>query len=210
MTRTIIDRRTLIGAGLALLFSSHLATADVPQPVQTKRRGKKPSAPPQVYLLRGFGNVLSRGIDQIGDELKARGVDAHVQGHLTWQSVATRIIADRKRFGPAKVILVGHSLGANGIIGIAEKLEQAGIRVDYLATFAATYPDPLPGNIRHAVNFYFSSNGWGRALVAGNDFRGRLENQDFANRPDVGHFNIEKQPELQTEVVSDIMRLLKR
>jgi len=99
-------------------------------------------------------------------------------------------------------------LGANAIISIAEVLEKKGIRVDYMASFAATAPDPLPGNIRRVVNFYFSQHGWGLPLVPGPRFKGKLDNRDFSGVKEVGHFNIEKQRPLQAEVVRDILRVL--
>ena len=164
----------------------------------------------EVYLLRGFADVFSRGLDEMGAELNALGVDAHVQGHLGWRGVARRIIADTKRNGRTPVVLVGHSLGANAVISIAERLAREGIAVDYMATFAATAPDPVPGNVRRVVNYYFATNGWGEPLVPGPGFSGSLRNRDFSNSETVGHFNIDKQRPLQAEVVRDVLRTLGR
>lgn len=162
----------------------------------------------EVYLLRGFADVFSRGLDEMGAELQAEGVDAHVQGHLGWRGVAQKIINDRRNVGRIPVILVGHSLGANAVINIAERLADERIRVDYMATFAATAPDPVPSNVRKVVNYYFATNGWGEPLVPGPGFRGRLVNKDFSNSETVGHFNIDKQRPLQAEVIGEILRTL--
>lgn len=164
----------------------------------------------EVYLLRGFADVFSRGLDEMGAQLESRGVVAHVQGHLSWRTVAKQIIDDRRRYGPSPVILIGHSLGANAVISIAEKLGAAGIRVDYLATFAATAPDPVPGNVRRVVNYYFATNGWGEPLVPGPGFVGKLSNRDFSKSEVIGHFNIDKQRPLQAEVVREVLRSLGR
>jgi thioesterase domain-containing protein len=164
----------------------------------------------EVYLLRGFADVFSRGLDEMGAELNALGVSAHVQGHLGWRGVARRIIADTKQNGRMPVVLVGHSLGANAVISIAERLAKEGIAVDYMATFAATAPDPVPGNVRRAVNYYFATNGWGEPLVPGPGFSGSLRNRDFSNSETIGHFNIDKQRPLQAEVVRDVLRTLGR
>ncbi len=217
-----MSRRSLLASGLA----TGLMLAGMP--VAAFAKTAKPAAPspnapdtnskpgnaaqpgrPDVYLLRGFANIFSTGIDEIGTALQAAGVDAHVEGNAAWRLVANRIISDRQKYGPQPVILVGHSLGANAIISIAEVLEKRGIRVDYMASFAATAPDPLPGNIRRVVNFYFSQHGWGLPLVPGPRFKGKLDNRDFSGVKDVGHFNIEKQRPLQAEVVRDILRILK-
>jgi len=214
-----MSRRSLLLSGLA----SSLLLAGIPAAALAK--SAKPAAQtantndnpantaqagrPDVYLLRGFANIFSAGIDEIGAELQSAGVDAHVEGNAAWRLVANRIIADQQKYGQQPVILVGHSLGANAIISIAEVLEKRGIRVDYMASFAATAPDPLPGNIRRVVNFYFSQHGWGLPLVPGPRFKGKLDNRDFSGVKEVGHFNIEKQRPLQAEVVRDILRILK-
>lgn len=203
--RTLLSRRALLASTLAFAFMGARAEAK-PLP---RQGGAKRARKPDVYLLRGFANVFSKGIDQIGLELQAAGVEAHVEGHAAWRLVVNRIVADRQQNGPGPVILIGHSLGANAIISVAEALEKRGIRVDYLASFAATGPDPLPGNVRYAVNYYFSSHGWGLPLVPGPRFRGKLENRDFSGVKDVGHFNIEKQTALQTEVVRAVLRIAK-
>ncbi|MBJ6132997.1 lipase [Ochrobactrum sp. Q0168] len=217
-----VSRRSLLASGLAtglMLAGMPLAafakpakpaapSANAPDTNSKPGNAAQPGRP-DVYLLRGFANIFSAGIDEIGADLQAAGVDAHVEGNAAWRLVANRIIADRQKYGPQPVILVGHSLGANAIISIAEILEKKGIRVDYMASFAATAPDPLPGNIRRVVNFYFSQNGWGLPLVPGPRFKGKLDNRDFSGVKEVGHFNIEKQRPLQAEVVRDILRILK-
>lgn len=197
---------TLLGAGVMSSRAFADIVPDMPEMVGAiqvaARRG-------DVYLLRGFADVFSRGLDEMGASLNARGVEAHVQGHLTWRGVARKIIADRKRYGPMPVVLVGHSLGANAIIGVAERLAKQGIAVDYMATFAATDPDPVPRNVRRVVNYYFATNGWGEPLVPGPGFRGSLRNRDFSRSATVGHFNIDKQRPLQAEVVGEILRTLR-
>ncbi len=207
-----MNRRSLLRgllAGAALVVIPAIPADAGAKPAVTPQRGIA-SRPADVYLLRGFGNIFSTGIDEIGADLQAAGVDAHVEGHAAWGLVLNRIIADQQKNGRMPVILVGHSLGANAIIRIAEALEKRGVAVDYMATFAATGPDPLPGNVRRAVNFYFKQHGWGLPLTPGPRFRGRLENRDFSNVKGVGHFNIEKQRSLQAEVVRDVLAIVNR
>ena len=204
-----VSRRTALMGGLAALGSALSAgrgsarNADMDRaPLRVARqRG-------EVYLLRGFADVFSRGMDEMGADLRLRGIDAQVQGHLGWRGVARRIIADTRRNGPMPVVLVGHSLGANAVIGIAEWLGGEGIAVDYMATFAATAPDPVPANVSRAVNYYFASNGWGEPLVPGPGFSGTLSNRDFSRSAEVGHFNIDKQRPLQAEVIGEVLRIL--
>jgi thioesterase domain-containing protein len=196
-----ISRRSLLVSGLAIALSS------LPNKATFAAGKAKRAAEPEVYLLRGLANVFSLGLDEIGSKLRSAGIDAHVEGFGAWRSALDKIVADRQKYGPQPIALVGHSLGANAIIYLAEALEKLGIRVDYMASFAATSPDPLPGNIKRVVNFYFASRSWGSALVGGPGFKGKLENRDFSHDLRVDHFNIEKQRPLQDEVVRDILRL---
>lgn len=190
-----------------------IAFTGVAAPAKAKRipelANRKRDRHPEVYLLRGLANIFSLGLDEIGRRLQMAGINANVEAFTASGWALDRIVADRQKYGPQPIILVGHSLGANAIIDLAESLGKRGVQVDYLATFAATSPDPLPGNVKHAVNFYFASHGWGVALVPGPNFRGRLENRDCSQDAHVDHFNIEKQRPLQDEVVSDILRVVR-
>ena len=113
-------------------------------------------------MLRGIADVFSRGLDSMAATLIRQGIDARVTNHSTWARVAQQIIADRKRYGGRPVVLVGHSLGANAAIRIAERLQRANIPVAYIATLAATDPDPVPSNVRRVDNYYFKIRGLGR------------------------------------------------
>lgn len=207
-----IHRRQLLGLSLALLTAPTAFSAPaLPKELQTtpvKSRRTLPQA--SVYLLRGFANIFSTGLDAIGADLRASGIITHVENHAAWRLIAEAIIAGRQKLGPQPVILIGHSLGANAIIAIAAILDKHAIPVDYLASFAATAPDPLPKNVRKADNFYFSHHGWGLPLKPGPGFKGKLNNRDFSGVKDVGHFNIEKQRPLQQEVVHQVIDLVKR
>ena len=198
-----LTRRSLLltGAALALYGSTRVQAAP--------KTPSRSSPPADVYLLRGFGDVFSTGIDEIGKQLQANGVDARVEGHQAWRFVLNQILADQQKNPRAPVILIGHSLGANAVIDIATALEKKGIQVTYMATFAATAPAPLPGNIRRAVNFYFKQHGWGLPLTAGPRFKGNLDNRDFSGMKDIGHFNIEKQRPLQDEVVRNVLNIVR-
>lgn len=198
----IMTRRRLIFAGAALALYAGAARAAPKKP-----SGTAPQA--DVYLLRGFGDIFSTGIDEIGRQLQANGVDAHVEGHQAWRFVLNRILADQRENPRAPVVLIGHSLGANAVIDIAAALEKKGVSVAYMATFAATAPAPLPGNIKRVVNFYFKQHGWGLPLTAGPRFRGSLDNRDFSGMRDIGHFNIEKQRPLQDEVVRNVLSIVR-
>ncbi|KAA9368238.1 lipase [Ochrobactrum quorumnocens] len=206
-----LHRRHLLRLGLALLVTPAALTAPASARKLASAAANRsvPASRASVYLLRGFGNLFSTGLDAIAADLKASGIVTHVESHVAWRQVAKTIIAERQKPGPRPIVLIGHSLGANAIIAIAASLDKFAIPVDYLATFAATAPEPLPKNVRKAVNFYFSHHGWGLPLKAGPGFKGKLDNRDFSDAKDVGHFNIEKQRPLQQEVVRQVIALVK-
>ena len=163
-----------------------------------------------VFLLRGFGNVFSRGLDQMGSKLKKRGIKAEVVHHGDWLDVTNKIISNRKKYGRRPVVLIGHSLGANAILRVAERLKKRKITIDYMVTFAATNPRPVPSNVRKLTNYYFKTDGWGEAVKKGAGFRGILKNIDFSNSKTIGHFNIDKQPRLQKQVINNVLRFVPR
>src|SRR5262249_28043014 len=122
--------------------------ADEPARAAPLPDGDRPAAPiveaaagqGEGYLLRGFGDVFWRGLDEMAENLGADGVEAHVVSHVQWRMVLRDILNDRDQFGPRPIVLVGHSLGANAAIQVAEELKKRNIAVRYLVTLAATAP----------------------------------------------------------------------
>lgn len=191
-----VNRRQIL-TGVASLAGACLLSRPV---VAQARR------PAEVFLLRGgVVGIFSTGMNDIGNELQQRGVDAVVQGHTSWSSVARRIITDREKYGRSPVVLVGHSFGADAVVKIAEVVRREKIPVDMLISLAATNPDPVPANVRRAVGYYFSEHGWGLPLVAGPGFRGKLSNRDYSGTTEVGHFNIDKQRSVQNEILQLVL-----
>jgi hypothetical protein len=196
-----ISRRSLLVSGLAIGLAALQAKNSLAASRSERRKH------PEVYLLRGLANVFSLGLDEIGRRLNTAGIDAHVQAFTAGGWAFNKIVGDRAEHGAQPIALIGHSLGANAIVDLAEALDKKNIQVDYMASFAATNADQLPGNIKYIQNFYFARNGWGQRLVPGPKFRGKIENRDFSQQQDVSHFNIEKQRALQEEVVRNVLRI---
>ncbi|MFD0915451.1 DUF726 domain-containing protein [Pseudahrensia aquimaris] len=174
---------------------------------ETDLAARKVSA--DVYLLRGFGNVFSRGLDEMSAKLQKQGVPAKVAHHSEWKNIADQIAANRRKFGRRPVVLIGHSLGANAVLRMAQELRKKRITVQYMATFAATAPPPVPSNVRKLTNYYFKTDGWGKPIAKGKGFRGNLKNIDFSKSKTIGHFNIDKQPRLQRQVIRNVLRFVK-
>ncbi len=170
----------------------------------------------EVILLRGLFNIFSLGMDDLGRKLQTHRTAVTVQGHGSWSGLADGIVA-RRRAGasPTRLVLIGHSLGANDIISMAARLGRAGVGVDLLIPVDATAPPPVPANVRRVVNFYQSSNGFGSLVVGGAGFRGSLTNADLAgNRRDLasanlGHTTIDKSGRVHREIVGLVAALAK-
>lgn len=128
-----LHRRHLLRLGLALLVTPAALTASASpkKPLTAAASRTTPVSRASVYLLRGFGNIFSTGLDAIATDLNAASIACHVESHAAWRLVAQTIISERQKFGPRPVVLIGHSLGANAIIAIAASLDKFAVPVDY-------------------------------------------------------------------------------
>ena len=162
-----------------------------------------------VILVRGGFDVFSRGMDQMATKLVKKGVKAKVFKYTQTKQIADHIISNQKKFGRKPIVLIGHSWGANAIIRVAKILEKQKLKVTYMATFAATAPEPAPTNIKKLTNYYFKKDGWGKPVSTMKGFRGRLKNIDMSNNPEIHHFNVEEQPRLQNQVIRNVLRFVK-
>lgn len=199
-------------AKLAAAFAAtFIAVSPLAAAPLAKERARQTAVAPkaravEVILLRGgIGGIFSQGLDAIGVELKAQGVPARVAGYGSWRSIERQLIAARERGRTSRIVLIGHSFGADAATAMAAELAQARIPVDLMVTLAATAPRPVAPNVRRALNFYFASGGWGLPLTAASGFRGKLDNRDYSRVAGVGHFNIEKQSAVQDEVVQAVL-----
>src|ERR1700691_6588207 len=107
-------------------------------------QGAKPpaptAAPVQIDLFRGLADIFSRGMDTLTDKLNRQGYSARVYSTNGWQAVAQRIAADYGRGRQDIVVLIGHSLGANATIQLANALDRSNIPVDLIVNFDGTEP----------------------------------------------------------------------
>jgi hypothetical protein len=156
-----------------------------------------------VYLLRGAFNVFSLGLDEIADNLQAQGINATVHNYLVWPMLADEATADYKSGRVRTIVLVGHSSGAVAVTSMAARLGQLGVPVKLAIGLDPTSPMTASGHVDRYVNYYVA-NGYGFAVEKGLQYSGVLQNIDVEKMPDVGHFNIEKNHELQEKVIRDI------
>jgi len=160
----------------------------------------------QVFLLRGWFGVFSTGMDTMAEELRAKGINAEAIMHMFWRSAAQKIIKERADGHATKIVLVGHSQGANNAIEFARELQAHNIPVDLLITLVPFMQDPVPSNVRRAINYY-QSPGWGSALVGDPAFKGSLSNIDVSGDWSTLHITIDKSSKIQAAVVDAITSL---
>src|SRR6056300_1351099 len=92
----------------------------------------------KVYIMRGLFGFLfqeSGGVYRMRDELIAKGYDVDFQ---CWQiPCRQQIIEDIKANPDRKFVIIGHSMGGNGVTLIGEELAELGIEIPYAAVIDA-------------------------------------------------------------------------
>jgi hypothetical protein len=161
--------------------------------------GEDTHAATRAYIMRGLMDV-STGLDELAAKLKRRGITAVVANHAAGPALAEQAIA-RYKSAHDCVVIIGHSLGADAAIQMAETLKGAGVPVALIVAFSPASSRAVPGNVSRAVNYYQSNSFWNHVLSRGAGFRGGLRNVDLAKRDDIHHFNIEKSGRLHAETL---------
>ena len=193
-TRLVQFLQALVLSFVLVGFSS-IASAQTLSPSQ-------PGA--HVYLLRGFANVFSLGMDELAAKLRRYGIHTTVDNYLAWPSLAEQATAEYNAGRVRTIILVGHSSGAVAVTSMAARLSHAGVPVKLAIGLDPTSRMTTTGHIDRYINYYIA-NGFGDPVDRGQDFSGVLQNVDLEHMADVGHFNIDKDGRLQGMVIRDIL-----
>src|SRR5580658_5661302 len=196
----IVCATLCLGAGHHIVAPALAQSAKPPAPT---------AAQVQIDLFRGLADIFSRGMDTLTDKLNRQGYSARVYSTNGWQAVAQRIAADYGRGRQDIVVLIGHSLGANATIQLANALDRSNIPVDLIVTFDATEPQRVPKNVEHLVNFY-QNNGFGKRLSPGPGFTGELNNIDLTADANLSHTTIDKSPRLHAQVIAKIVDIVNK
>ncbi len=160
----------------------------------------------RVYLFRGLLNIFSMGMDELADKIKASGIPATVYNHTEWEEVAGKIAADYKNGNHAPIVLIGHSLGADAVIFMAEALGKRGVPVALVVPFDGTQTLVAPANVARVMNITQRDYAYARR---GAGFRGELQNIDVSSQG-VDHLNIDKSPRLHAMVLNKIIAVVKK
>jgi alpha-beta hydrolase superfamily lysophospholipase len=162
-----------------------------------------------VYILSGGFGVFSTGLGKLKAQLAQKGVSASLASYQSWRSISQKIVEHRQQYGRKPVVIIGHSLGANNAISIANALKKKGIQVDLIVSLASTAPMTVPSNVRNVFNVYFKTGGWGYIFTGESGFAGNLNNVDMSKQPGMTHFNVDDDPALRDQVVRNVLRYVR-
>jgi thioesterase domain-containing protein len=157
-----------------------------------------------VYLLRGLMNVFSLGMDELAAKIRAAGIVATVHNHTEFEELADEAARNYQAGEEGPIIIIGHSLGADAAVHMANRLGALGVPVKLVVPFDPVDPTTAGANIARVVNLYIS-NGVGRSVARGAGFHGVLENIDLKGRVDLGHISIDKSSQLQQQVLGYVL-----
>jgi pimeloyl-ACP methyl ester carboxylesterase len=166
------------------------------------RKDPQARGPTEVYLLRGFMNVFSLGMDDLAAKLQADGISATVMNHADAEFLADRILTTYNTGGHSPIVLIGHSLGADAIVTVAETLGRNNIPVALLVLFDGTEPHQISANVATAINytkhFMITPESGSRSLVS---------NVDLSGDPSIDHLSIDATPSLQAQTLDYVLKI---
>lgn len=178
------------------------------QVAAAKSRGaptRSPQAGGHVYLLRGLLNIFSLGMDDLAAKIQARGISASVHNHSEWQAIADGIAVKYKARQHGPVVLVGHSLGADAVMYMAEYLGKKGVPVALVVPFDGTGSFAASANVSQVYNLTQRDYAYMRK---GAGFRGTLNNVDVSGQG-YGHIDIDKSARLHAQVIGRIQTVIR-
>ncbi len=157
-----------------------------------------------VYLMRGFMNVFSRGMDALCDKMRPRGIYCTVHNHAEWAVLADQAAGEFKSGRVKHIMIMGHSWGATSSVDMATRLSDVGVPVSLVVTFDPISPSTVTPNVRRLVNLYLPGS-WGAPVHRHPQFRGKLENLDQGRLPDIGHVNLAMSPVLHQQAIGYVL-----
>jgi len=102
--------------------------------------------------MRGLLNIFSLGMDQLAAQIARNGIDASVYNHSVAEMVVGAILQKYRAGDRGPYILVGHSLGADAVMLMAQQLNAQGVPVALVVPFDGTESYAAPANVGCVVN----------------------------------------------------------
>ena len=161
-----------------------------------------PAFAEEVYMIRGFADVFSAGMNQMTARLKRKGVRVSVHSNGDWRGLAVNIIK-RNKAGRVShpIIIVGHSLGGVEAPQFANALAQGGVKVGLVIGLDPGFANPVPfgPGVAQVINYKIPS---GHNYRKGRNFKGSIRNISINW---VDHVGIDKDPRVQAKVIRNII-----
>jgi len=168
-----------------------------------------PAIAEEVYMIRGFLNVFSDGMNQMTKQLKARGIKARAISNGAWQEVASDIIRRSKQKKVSfPIIIAGHSLGGVEAPRFANALGKAGVPVALVIGLDPGFPQPpaFGKGTKRVVNYKIPS---GKNYRKGAGFKGSIKTFDVS-KYGTDHVGIDKNKKVQSLVISQIRKAVRK
>src|SRR5690242_3771471 len=134
----------LIASGPDAVVS--IARAATAAPRAAAKEARQTASLAHAYLMRGLMNVFSLGMDQLAVLIARQGIAAIVHNHAEADAVVSQIAARYGAGDRGPIILIGHSLGADAVMMMAQSLDRAGIPVALVVPFDGTDSFAAPKN----------------------------------------------------------------
>ena len=93
-------------------------------------------------------------MDTLADEINKRGVYATSHSHTEWKSLADQAAVDYKAGKEGPIVLIGHSLGADAVMEMADYLGDKGVPVALVMPFDGTQSFPASGQYQPRRQFH--------------------------------------------------------
>ena len=166
----------------------------------------------EVYFIRGFLNVFSAGMNQMTDQLRARGVNAKAISNGQWSGIARDIIARYKQGRVSlPIVIAGHSVGGQEAPQFADTLARGGVPVALVVGVDPGFgaPPPFSAGSPRVVNYYIAGSARGKPYTSTAGFRGSINNINIRAFSNADHVEIDKDPAVQSRIVSLVMSVVR-
>lgn len=105
-----------------------------------------------LYVFLGLGNN-SPGLTEFGYRMQQYGIPTTIANHGDEASLARDAIDGYRSGQVSSIKIVGHSLGGDAAIDMANDLAAAGVPVQLVVTLDPVSHPGVPFNVRHFANF---------------------------------------------------------
>ena len=168
-----------------------------------------PAVAEEVYMIRGFLNVFSNGMNQMTKQLRARGIRATAISNGDWRGIAQKIIRRSKQKKVSyPIVIVGHSLGGVEAPDFANTLGAAGVPVALVIGLDPGFrqPNRFGRGTKRVINYKIPS---GKHYRRGRGFTGKIITIDVS-KFGVDHVGIDKSKSVQRLVIKNIRAQVKK